>query len=161
MLQNNKVLEMIQDTLISAYLKMSSDNASIKWQSNHQCMTSNNNLNETRSKNVLPYIWILIPSTALHCLTYLSLAELRFASYFRSSMTGDTDTNESKVSLNLILFLQSLTCILLHSRTIIKWLSFQLTILDSYDIFISVFNIDQEYILSLCILHKYENVIVH
>jgi hypothetical protein len=74
-------------------------------------MTSNNNLNVARSKNVLPDIRIRIPSTALHCLTYLSLAELRFAFYFRSSMTGDTDTNESKVSLNLILFLQSLTCI--------------------------------------------------
>jgi hypothetical protein len=106
---------MIQDTVISVYLKMSSVNASIKWQSNHQCMTSNNNLNVARSKNVPPYIRILIPSTALHCLTYLSLAEMRFASYFRSSMTGGTATNESKVTLNLILFLQSLTCILLHS----------------------------------------------
>ena len=53
MLQNNKVLEMIHETLISVYLKMSSDNASIKWQSNHQCMTSNNNLNVAWSKNVL------------------------------------------------------------------------------------------------------------
>ena len=54
MLQNNEALEMIQETLISVYLKMSSDNASIKWQSNHQCLTSNSNLNMAWSKKVLP-----------------------------------------------------------------------------------------------------------
>jgi len=54
MSQNNKVLKMIWETLIAAYLKMSSDNASIKWQSNHQCMTSNNNLNVAWSEKVLP-----------------------------------------------------------------------------------------------------------
>jgi hypothetical protein len=53
MLQNNNVLEIIQETQTSTYLKMYSDSVSIKWQSNHKCMTCNNNLNVAWSKKNL------------------------------------------------------------------------------------------------------------